>query len=124
MPRYIYRLFLLPEKESHMISKTFTAQTQYSDPLFVPRGKRAIVMLVESTASLVATFEIQIFQKDKNTNLPTDSSAWRMDEEIDIINSDPVTRVSKIDNIWVRVVLPTGNYTSGQALCQITLGDA
>lgn len=105
-----------------MISATLSTafdtepSTGATEPMLIQKGGEATVYIYESTATLVATFNIEVIPVDQNKDKPNmNDSRWVIDKIITVISSTPSIKVSDTGAYWVRVVIPSGGYTSGEA---------
>jgi hypothetical protein len=96
-----------------MLTKTFTAENQWSDPILIPAANRLLYQVEETVASLVAVISIQRIPDFSDPAQPNDNSTdWKTVKEFDA-GSDPSCDILAFGAGWYRMGVATGDYTSG-----------
>lgn len=108
-----------------MITKTITAQNQYTNPLYVPSGTSTSFMVTQKTTdpatSWVAKLTVQFLPDESGSNLPNVAdSRWITVDSFDM-TSTPVTKIGSGNMGWFRVGVATGDYISGNADIKVWL---
>jgi hypothetical protein len=98
-----------------MVSKSFTAATQYSAPIFVPQGK---VLAISISGTFVGTIQIQRLIKTEGDSsyAAHDDTGWNVVSSHTTIVED---QVANGDGCWYRGYCSA--YTSGTAVFKLKM---
>lgn len=98
-----------------MLTKTFSGELQYTDPILVPNGNWVLFQIKESVASFSATVSAQWIMDISDPSRPNDTdSRWVTVDAFDVFSA-PKTQVSSTGGFWFRLAILTGDYSSGSA---------
>ena len=100
-----------------MISGTFTAEAQYSQPVYVPAKMVLDYEILESTATWAAHVRVQrLMVAEGVTEYPAaGDTGWTTVDEYDMNGATPVAKVSDTAECWFRLAILTGDFISGVA---------
>ena len=102
-----------------MITRTITAQNQWTKPLYVPSGTYFSFSVVESDDPWVSRVSVQMIPDVDGINLPNDDdSRWTTVDQFDM-TSNPVTKVGNGNMGWFRIGVAMGDYVSGEAEAKV-----
>ena len=102
-----------------MITKTFTGEGQFSEPLLLAPEQRALLE-INGNASLTVSFQWILCPPGDDPSRPNDNdSRWATVEQFDAA-STPVYHAGKFGSAWCRAAVIAGDYVSGSTAIKLS----